>query len=92
MQTGIARAAFATAGYAVRAAMKVLDDPERNDLLDQARANALRLLIVALGDWNIDHAGADAFVPYSLSRTVRLPDRRSKNRRAQRRFSRTISS
>jgi putative membrane-bound dehydrogenase-like protein len=37
------------------------------------RLNALRLLVVALGDWNLDHAEAEAFVAYSLTRPDLLP-------------------
>ncbi len=48
----------------------VPDDPASRPAPGQIRiqdwTNAFRLAVVALGDWDVDHAEADAFVPYTL--------------------------
>lgn len=52
----------------------VPDDPSARVKKGRTRiqdwTNAFRLAVVALGDWDVDHAAADAFVPYTLARPV----------------------
>ncbi len=52
----------------------VPDDPAARPAPGRTRiqdwTNAFRLAVVALGDWDVDHAEADAFVPYTLARPV----------------------
>lgn len=48
--------------------------PGQNQIRLQDWTNALRLAVVALGDWDLDHAEADAFVPYTLARPVDRAD------------------
>ena len=44
--------------------------PSPSKIRIQDWTNAFRLAVVALGDWDLDHAEADAFVPYTLARPI----------------------
>jgi putative membrane-bound dehydrogenase-like protein len=53
-------------------------DPELRALVQRSvrrlRLDALRLLVVALGDWDLDHSEAEAFVPYTITQLIEPPD------------------
>jgi putative membrane-bound dehydrogenase-like protein len=43
--------------------------------IQRLRLDALRLLVIGLGDWNLDHSQAEAFVPYTYAKLIDRPER-----------------